>query len=166
MPRRIQFSLKRFSLRSLLVVVTALAVWLGLEANAAKRQSDAVLAIRNTGGVVVYDFETGEESTFASYCRRLAANDVVSSVAEVRFYGPKVRDADLQIVRSLTSIKRLVLTDTSHSDAGLEEFKRTMPKCQVVIRAYPQSNVGMRVVPIDRKGRKWRILRGPSAVEP
>ena len=42
----------RFSLRSLLVVMTVLCVWLGIQVNAARRQKQAVEAILKAGGSV------------------------------------------------------------------------------------------------------------------
>jgi len=47
----------RFSLRTLLLLVTALCVWLGIQVNAARRQREAVAAILSAGGTVVYDYE-------------------------------------------------------------------------------------------------------------
>src|SRR5690242_2103966 len=54
MPRSF-FRWRRFSLRSLLIAVTALAVWLGGQSNLAKRQRKTVQDISNMGGVVAYD---------------------------------------------------------------------------------------------------------------
>ena len=53
-PKRRWF---RFSLRSLLVLVTAFCVWLGWEVNATRRQKEAVQAIVKAGGTIGYDFQ-------------------------------------------------------------------------------------------------------------
>jgi hypothetical protein len=95
MPRSF-FRWRRFSLRSLLIAVTALAVWLGVQNNLAKRQRKTVVDISNMGGVVVYDFETGEESAIVKHFPSFAGNDLVCSVSEVRFYGSNVQDDDLE----------------------------------------------------------------------
>jgi len=47
----------RFSLHTLLLLITALCVWLGLQVNAARRQKEAVAAILNADGMVVYDYQ-------------------------------------------------------------------------------------------------------------
>src|SRR6476659_4651164 len=47
----------RFSLRTLLLLITALCVWLGIQVNAARRQREAVAAILKAGGRVHYDYE-------------------------------------------------------------------------------------------------------------
>jgi len=53
----------RFSLRTLLVAVALFGVWLGLRVNAARRQAQAVVEIRNQrGGSVYYDFESKAEN--------------------------------------------------------------------------------------------------------
>src|SRR5262245_10359599 len=47
----------RFSLRTMLVLITALCIWLGFQVNAARRQREAVAAILKVGGSVKYDFQ-------------------------------------------------------------------------------------------------------------
>ena len=53
-PKRRWF---KFSLRTLLVVMTALCVWLGFKVNAARRQKEAVTAIFKAGGTVSFDYQ-------------------------------------------------------------------------------------------------------------
>jgi hypothetical protein len=53
-PKRRWF---RFSLRTFLVIVTLIGVWLGLKINEARDQKQAVEAIQANGGTVLYDFE-------------------------------------------------------------------------------------------------------------
>jgi Leucine Rich repeat len=47
----------RFSLRTLLVMMTVLCVWLGIQVNAARRQKQAVEAILKAGGSVNYTYQ-------------------------------------------------------------------------------------------------------------
>jgi hypothetical protein len=60
-PRRVF----RFSLRSLLIVVTLLSVWLAWRVDRAHRQRDAVRAIRDYGGIVSYDYQIAAKSVDA-----------------------------------------------------------------------------------------------------
>jgi hypothetical protein len=54
LPRRRWF---QYSLRSFLVFMTAFAVWLGILAERARQQREAVKAIEALGGKVTYDFQ-------------------------------------------------------------------------------------------------------------
>jgi hypothetical protein len=47
----------RYSLRTFLIVVTAICIWLGLQVNAARRQKEVVAAIDTGGGLVYFDYE-------------------------------------------------------------------------------------------------------------
>lgn len=47
----------RFSLRTLLLAMTVLCIWLGMKVNAARRQEEAVKAILSLHGSVFYDYE-------------------------------------------------------------------------------------------------------------
>jgi hypothetical protein len=47
----------RFSLRTLLLVIAVLCVWLGIQVNAARRQKEAVAAIQKAGGEINFDFQ-------------------------------------------------------------------------------------------------------------
>ena len=47
----------QFSLRTLLIVLTALGIWLGLHVQRARKQKEAVAAVRKLGGWVHYDFQ-------------------------------------------------------------------------------------------------------------
>ena len=62
-PRRRWF---QYSRRSFLVVVTSLAVWLGIVVNRAGEQQEAVKAIEALGGHVTYDWEPGAHARTAA----------------------------------------------------------------------------------------------------
>ena len=47
----------RFRLRTLLLAITVLGVWMGWYVMAARRQAEAVAQVRKLGGWVLYDFE-------------------------------------------------------------------------------------------------------------
>ena len=55
----------RYSLRTMLVVVLVLSVWLGYYANRAARQRRAVDEIRELGGQVFYDYERDENGSMS-----------------------------------------------------------------------------------------------------
>ncbi len=47
----------RFGLRTLLIAITVLCIWLGFKVNAARRQHEVVQAILQAGGTVAYDYQ-------------------------------------------------------------------------------------------------------------
>ena len=53
-----------FSLRTLLVALTIVAIWLGWWVRTAERQKQSVAAIRELGGWVYYDFQVDEDDEF------------------------------------------------------------------------------------------------------
>jgi hypothetical protein len=61
----------RFSLRTLLLLITALCVWLGIQINAARRQRDAVAAMIKAGGTVVYDYQVAPARNTSGFPRGL-----------------------------------------------------------------------------------------------
>ena len=56
-PQRQEPHWFRFSLRTLLLVVAGVAIWLGIEVKEARRQQAAIMAIRDLGGWTHYDYE-------------------------------------------------------------------------------------------------------------
>lgn len=59
--RRFRFPRPRFTLRVFLLVVTGVAVWLGLHIRATDQQRNAVRTLRDFGGWVRYDFQFKDE---------------------------------------------------------------------------------------------------------
>src|SRR6185437_11305871 len=55
-----------FSLRTLFVLTTVFAVWLGVVVNRAREQREAVKAIEALGGTVAYDWDEFPFDPFAS----------------------------------------------------------------------------------------------------
>jgi hypothetical protein len=50
----------QFSLRTLVLAITLVCIWLGFTANQAKRQKRAVEALRATGATILYDYQVNE----------------------------------------------------------------------------------------------------------
>ncbi|HUG67163.1 MAG TPA: hypothetical protein VMM76_05405, partial [Pirellulaceae bacterium] len=62
-PKRPKRFRPRFSLRTFLLVITALAVWLGLIVSRAQKQKIAVDVVTKLGGSVYYDYQFLKEGT-------------------------------------------------------------------------------------------------------
>jgi hypothetical protein len=125
----------RFSLRSLLILITVLSIWLGVKVNQARRQKEAVAALRELGALVRYEhqkldskpnaYDTEKDLSVPGWLRDLAGDDFFQTVVHVHFLRP-VTDEDLIHLAALPRIERLVLTDNQKdvTDAGLAHLPR------------------------------------------
>lgn len=144
-----------FSLRTLVVLLTALAVWLGVIVNRAREQQEAVNAIEALGGRVGYDWEmidvpyrgdfappimtnnrfiTTTEPRGPSWLRRLIGDDYFQRVVFVAF-GRFTPDSDVQ--KAVPALKRLPRLAFVHlpfraSVETKERIEIAIPKCDIV----------------------------------
>jgi Leucine Rich repeat len=115
----------RFSLRTLLVVMTVLCVWLGFKVNAARRQKEAVEAIIKAGGTVTFGYQCvpvrGNPDALAldpnalpnapAWLRTCLGDDFFRTADEVILNGRAISDEDLAQTMNLPGIWYLFLTD-------------------------------------------------------
>ena len=102
----------RFSLRTMLLVVVVFAVWLGVQTNRARRQREAVAAILQLKGTVIYDYQQVSPSRLLfnskaqprapAWLRQLVGDEYFQEVAVVHFGYPEVTDADLEHLAGMT----------------------------------------------------------------
>src|SRR5262245_43163764 len=137
----------RYSLRTLLVVVLvlgALAGWLGIRALRMRRQHEAVQAVKDAGGSVatakaaagVDPFTvppTEPSNPIAKAAAQLEApawlRDVIGAdgferITSVDLSRKSVTDADLAHLRQLTNLKELFLSEADIGDVGLQNIGR------------------------------------------
>ena len=127
----------QFSLRSFFVVMTCLAVWLGIIVNRAREQQEAVKAIEALGGSVRYDrqFEAKVESPGRAWLRRLIGDDYFDEVRLVTFDGAPP-DEHLDIPASIPYLRRLrgletVVVPATTLKSVLHELEISLPNCEV-----------------------------------
>jgi Leucine-rich repeat (LRR) protein len=110
----------QFRLRTLLVLVTLCAIpcsWLGVKMRQARRQRDAVAAIKKLGGVVVWSKPAGPR-----WLREILGDDFFKDVFYVGAVGSEVTDVGLNYLDGLSRLQELDLSNTRLPDAGLERL--------------------------------------------
>jgi hypothetical protein len=125
----------RFSLRTMLVVVTVLSVWLGVKVNQARRQKEAVAALKALGMHFYYAHQRddayphgiapGRELDVPEWLDNLAGPDFFRTVISVQGSSP-VSDEDLTHLAGLPYIERLYVTGFGKdvSDWELDQLRR------------------------------------------
>jgi hypothetical protein len=148
----------QYSLRSFLVVLTALAVWLGVVVRRATEQREAVKAIEAIGGVVVYDWQPmltrkdaekritrkkvgvapGRATVVGpAWLRRQIDDDFFQEIKEV-YLLPSASRVDQEVLKLMPCLERLrglqYLTVSSPlSMATQKELEAKLPNCEVYV---------------------------------
>jgi hypothetical protein len=141
-PKRRNRRWLRFSLRSLLVVVTLFGVWLGIKVDQARRQKRAVETLRSMGAEVWYDHQRKENGSFdvridldvPNWVRELCGDDFFQTVtgifllrgARLNSEGEVPRaitDEDLQCLADLPHLEQLVINQAPITDAGMAHLR-------------------------------------------
>jgi hypothetical protein len=147
----------QFSLRTFVVVVGLIAVWLGWLVNSATRQREAVRAILARGGTIAYDYQydargrrlpNGKPSRPVWLQRILDDNyfhQVVLVGLDVDEVGNGVAptDEDLVHIERLPKLRFLYLGGGSISDDGLRHLQNLTDLHLLVLWANPISGEGL-----------------------
>ena len=120
----------RFSLRTLLVLLTITAFWLGYQLNASRRQRIAVEAIQASGGSVRYEYERYLENsegdwalTAPTWLRRILGDDFFHNVVQVEWSGKcSFSVTELSNLKNLPSLDAVYLSFSGIDDTGLKEI--------------------------------------------
>jgi len=124
-PRRRWF---QFSLRTILIPTTIIAVLLGWWSHKARQQREAVAILKGTDGQVRYDCRlpwTGKMCNPPEWPKWLLDNVGVDyfTSAELLSCGTEVTDGSLEHLKGLTTLQTLSLGRTQVTDAGLKHLK-------------------------------------------
>src|SRR5262249_2001048 len=117
-PSKLRRRWLRYSLRTLLVAVTILCVWLGLKVNSARRQREAVATLTRSGADVSFDYQTANNATpdasppGPAWLRNLIGDDYFTTANFVSFERRTIHREDLLQLGRLLGLKALVLIDT------------------------------------------------------
>ena len=130
-PRRRRF---QYSLRSLFVLMFLACVgmsWVGVKMQKARKQKEAVEAIKKLGGQVQYDYEVrrpgnpppGAGPPGPTWLRKLLGDDLFTTVVNVVLFSSSATDADLEHLTGLTQLQMLNIRNTKVTTAGLVHLK-------------------------------------------
>ncbi len=122
----------RFSLRSLLVVVTLLAIWIGIQTTKAKRTRIALDRIAALGGNVRFAHQYDASGTFDGsakpngprWLRNLLGGEYFDRVVYINLADSEVTDDDLSAIATLGDVKTFWLARTSITDQGAKHLAK------------------------------------------
>jgi hypothetical protein len=136
----------RFSLRTLLVLVTALGIWLGIAFHRARLQARAVESIQAQYASVWYDYQYNGEDSKQSGVSRVPpwllnglGVDFFHDVTSVSLDVYPVNDDTLATLRSLQNLRHLFFVTSEVTDNGLAHLKALKKLQQLHILAAPNS---------------------------
>jgi len=126
----------QYSLRSFLVALTVVAVWLGVVVNRTREQREAVKAIEAAGGWVGYDWEEDpfssedQEPPEPAWLLRLLGKDFFRNVERAGF--PMTSDFRriVPCLKRLRKLRTVFVPATSPSDS-VRELEAALPACEV-----------------------------------
>ena len=143
MPNR---SWLQFSLRSCLLLTTAVCIWLGWHARESNRRREAVDAIANMGGEAI-DFDQRAMHKFYVLFKptssvewpQLSLTDEklpqvcrLQNIWYMSVEDAPISDAGLKHLHGLNRLRRLGLTRTHVTAAGVAELQKALPNCEIV----------------------------------
>ncbi len=166
----------KFSLRSLIVGVGVVAIWLGWWVNSATRQQQAVRAILARGGSIAYDYQydaaitrrlpKGEPSR-PVWLQRLLGDDYFHNVVmagldiDETFHDVGAKDADLLQLKGLPHLKLLYLCGGRITDDGLEHLQNLTELRRLFLWKNPISGEGLKYLSRLRKLQHLDLSRTP-----
>jgi len=164
----------RFSLQALLLLMTALCVWLGLIVHRARQQRAAVEVIVSLGGRVYYDYQVTQSpaegfrsprkvaAPSAGWLRSTLGDDFLSTVVYVRLSGrPNLTNDDLRAFEKLPHIKTLFLCGGDGvSGEGLVHL-RGLSDLEDLSLGIPLTNDDLAHL-FELKSLRWLFLMGPA----
>jgi hypothetical protein len=120
----------QYRLRTLLIIMTVLAVWMAWISHRARQQKMAVEKVRAFGGTLLYDYQTtpgplGYRSDFnvlppaPEWLRGFIGEDYFQKVLYIDLNKTHVNDDDLAILANLPDLEYLNLDQTKITNKGL-----------------------------------------------
>ena len=129
----------QFSLRTLLLAITACAIWVSWYSNRVHRQRAAVQAVLDLGGTVIYDYQIIDdrawdpkaESSWPHWIVQVFGIDSVQNVVRVSIMNGRATDETLSLIGQIPTIKVVVLKGGSVTNTG-EAYLSDLPNLQML----------------------------------
>ena len=156
LPRKSRRRWLQMSLRTLLILVTLLSVWLGVVVHRGERQRRAVAAIKQIGSVI-YENDTVDAllnvNQSASYWwLRWLPRDYFDNVYNVDLSESKVTDSSMVHLKVLTRVEVLNLSGaTGVTDAGLAHIQDLSRLNWLILTDTPITDAGL----VHIQGLTW-----------
>lgn len=135
----------QFSLRGFFVLLTALAVWLGVMVNRAREQREAVKAIEALGASVGYDWQDvplDPADPFRidgpltppgpAWLRRLVGDEFFQNAVSASFFSEPDALKSIAHLKRLRKLKTVTVTPFATA-AAMDQLRAALPNCKVVI---------------------------------
>lgn len=149
----------QFSLRLMLFVVTALAIWLGTFVARVREQRSVVAALQNLGVKLRYDFETDAygydlpksgSPVGPAWLRRSLGDDFFARVTAVHGGQRPATDDELRGLFNLPRLRYADLHGTAVSDDFIRRLQRTFSN--LTVRHRNTAYLGTRLKPATERG--------------
>lgn len=129
----------KFSLRTLLIGMALLAIWLAIQTHRARNQQQAVTALTNLKVQIGYDWHYNENNPLQSipnaappgpkWLRKAIGDQYFVRVVRLNFEQTETNDADLRWLESLPDVRWLSLYDTRVTNKGMK-YLASLPKLE------------------------------------
>jgi hypothetical protein len=136
----------RFSLRTLFLVTTVLAIWLAFKVHAARQQQEAVALYLRLGGTIRYDYEIDQSGRLIRnatpsgwpWLRSYVGSEYFDSVSVLSMTTKPVSDPDTRPLVGLPHLLQLWLGHTKISDDAMDSISQLR-----MLRQLELSNTGI-----------------------
>lgn len=157
-----------FSLRTIFVLLTLFAVWLGFVVRRAHKQRDAVHAIEALGGAAIYDWQQDPPAgVFTAYpppvagqppgpawLRRMVGDDFFQNVSGVDFGSP-IAPTRIELSKAIPYLSRLptlqrIRVFAANDSQSQDELAAALPHCELQL-FYVDDSPSPRIIQMDNR---------------
>ncbi|MGA2796417.1 MAG: hypothetical protein ABSE63_02440 [Thermoguttaceae bacterium] len=118
----------QYRLSTLLLLITAAAIWLSFWTDRVRKQKQAVEFITRHGGAVLYSYQINAGRTQPTppgpqWLRKLLGIDYLDHAASAYFIGDAFTDADLELLKALPNLQFIQINCGNVTNEGLVNLK-------------------------------------------